>query len=75
MLSNFIQNNPIASGSVCDVSKPEEVAQFINEAENYLGGLDILVNSAGVGGPAGNAEDIAQMILFLCSSAGRKING
>ena len=58
MLSDFMQNHPTASGRVCDVSKPEAVAQFIKEAENYLGGIDILVNGAGIGGPAGKVEDI-----------------
>ena len=58
MLSNFMQNNPTASGRVCDVSTPEAVAQFINAAENHLGGIDILVNGAGIGGPAGKVEDI-----------------
>jgi len=58
LLSDFMQNNPLASGRVCDVSRPEDVARFIKEAENYLGGIDILVNGAGIGGPAGKVEDI-----------------
>lgn len=58
MISDFLQNNPTVSGNVCDVSKPGDVAQFIKGAENYLGGIDILVNGAGIGGPAGKVEDI-----------------
>ena len=58
MISDFMRNHPTASGCVCDVSKSEDVAKFIKKAEHYLGGLDILINGAGIGGPAGKVEDI-----------------
>jgi len=58
MLTDFKDKNPTASGCICDVSKSEKVAQFINEAEKYLGGIEILINGAGIGGPAGKVEDI-----------------
>jgi len=58
MLSDFMRNNPAASGCACDVAKAEDVARFIKEAAHSLGGLDILVNGAGIGGPAGKVEDI-----------------
>ena len=73
LLSDFLQNNPKASGCVCDVSKPENVAQFIKKAENYLGGVDILVNGAGIGGPAGKVEDIDPVEWHRTLDAG--ING
>jgi NAD(P)-dependent dehydrogenase (short-subunit alcohol dehydrogenase family) len=57
-VADFMQNYPAASGRVCDVSKYEDVAQFIKAAAHHLGGIDILVNGAGVGGPAGKVEDI-----------------
>ena len=58
MISDFMRNHPTASGCVCDVAKSEDVAKFIKKAEHYLGGLDILINGAGIGGPAGKVEDI-----------------
>ena len=36
-------------GGVCDVGKPAEVKAMIEEAARALGGLDILINNAGVG--------------------------
>ena len=33
----------------CDVTDPDEVTAFINQAESALGGIDILVNSVNIG--------------------------
>jgi len=41
----------------CDISKPEEVARFVEHAIEELPQLDILVNSAGIYGPKGLIED------------------
>ena len=35
----------------CDVTDPDEVTAFINQAESALGGIDILVNNAGAARP------------------------
>ncbi len=37
-----------AAGMACDVSKPEEVQAVVDEALKAFGGLDILINNAGV---------------------------
>jgi NAD(P)-dependent dehydrogenase (short-subunit alcohol dehydrogenase family) len=36
-------------GVACDVSRPEEVSRLFDEAVSRFGGLDILINNAGVG--------------------------
>mgnify|MGYP006113265877 CR=1 FL=1 len=38
-----------ALGVVCDVASPEECAAMVEEAVAHFGGLDLLVNNAGVG--------------------------
>ncbi|MBT8371830.1 MAG: SDR family oxidoreductase [Deltaproteobacteria bacterium] len=57
-LSGFLDKNKTVSGIPCDVSKSDKVAHFILEAQRRLGGIDILINGAGIGGPAGKVEDI-----------------
>jgi NAD(P)-dependent dehydrogenase (short-subunit alcohol dehydrogenase family) len=42
----------------CDVSDPVQVDLLFNEAKARLGGLDILVNVAGISGPTARVEDI-----------------
>lgn len=44
--------------SLCDVSNEAQVAQLFNGVANELGGLDVLVNNAGIAGPTGNIEDL-----------------
>jgi len=44
---------------VCDVSDPEAAAAFVKEAAQNMGGLDIVVNNAGIAGPAAPLEDIS----------------
>ena len=47
-----------ASGTVCDVSSEEQVEQVFRDIETTLGGLDALVNNAGIAGPTGAIENI-----------------
>ena len=37
-------------GQLCDVTKEEQVQALINVAEEKLGGVDVLINNAGLGG-------------------------
>ncbi len=39
------------TGSVTDVSDPEDVEQLFADVRTHLGGLDVLVNNAGIAGP------------------------
>ena len=44
--------------SVCDVSDRGQVARLFEDALGALGGLDCLVNNAGIAGPTGKVEEI-----------------
>ena len=47
-------------GTSCtDVAKPVEVASMFDEAVAFLGGLDVLVNNAGISGPTAPVEEIS----------------
>ena len=49
---------PGITASVCDVSDRAAVAALFVDAERELGGLDCLVNNAGIAGPTGRADEI-----------------
>ena len=51
-----------AAHFVCDVSEPALVTDAISKAVGWLGGLDLLVNSAGVGG-VGPPKRLAELSL------------
>jgi len=42
----------------CDVADPAAVARFFDAASTKLGGLDALVNNAGIAGPTAPCEDV-----------------
>lgn len=44
--------------TICDVSKRADVEKMVAEAVNALGGLDVLVNNAGIAGPTAPVEHI-----------------
>ena len=46
------------AGLTCDLSDTEAVRAYMETATAALGGLDVLVNNAGVAGPTGAAEDL-----------------
>lgn len=49
---------PGATSSVNDVADRDSVAAMFDEALAALGGLDVLVNNAGVAGPTGRVDEI-----------------
>ena len=49
---------PAVSQSRADVSKLADVERLFQDAERSLGGLDVLVNNAGIAGPTAKVEDI-----------------
>ena len=57
-LSALKASDPILTHSVCDVSDRAQVAKLFDEAITVLGGLDCLVNNAGIAGPTGKVEEI-----------------
>ena len=49
---------PGVGRTVCDVSEVEQVDNLFYEADKHLGGLDVLVNVAGIAGPTARVEDV-----------------
>jgi NAD(P)-dependent dehydrogenase (short-subunit alcohol dehydrogenase family) len=49
---------PGLHGGVVDVGNQAQVNRIMDEATGLLGGLDVLVNNAGIAGPTGNVEDL-----------------
>jgi NAD(P)-dependent dehydrogenase (short-subunit alcohol dehydrogenase family) len=48
----------ILGRSVCDVARRDSVERLFDEAIGSLGGLDVLVNNAGIAGPTGRCENL-----------------
>jgi NAD(P)-dependent dehydrogenase (short-subunit alcohol dehydrogenase family) len=57
-LAALAQSEPGMTQSVCDVSDRAAVAGLFEEALSALGGLDCLVNNAGIAGPTGRVDEI-----------------
>lgn len=57
-LAAFKGKQPSLGTTVADVSDPGQVDRLFDEASKHLGGLDVMVNNAGIAGPTGNIEDI-----------------
>ena len=57
-LKEFGTAQPSAGSTKADVSRDEDVARLFSDVEVHLGGLDVLINNAGIAGPTGSVEDI-----------------
>nr|PZN85886.1 MAG: 3-oxoacyl-[acyl-carrier-protein] reductase [Pseudomonadota bacterium] len=57
-LEALSKTDPQITWSVCDVADRAQVAVMFDEALKALGGLDCLVNNAGIAGPTGRVEEI-----------------
>ncbi len=58
-LEDFRKAHPNASAVVADVSVEADVDRLFDTAKSTLGGLDLLVNNAGIAGPTGGVDEIA----------------
>lgn len=54
----FTKKNPGITSSVVDVSIPAEVDRVFDDVKASLGGLDVLINNAGVAGPTASITEI-----------------
>jgi NAD(P)-dependent dehydrogenase (short-subunit alcohol dehydrogenase family) len=52
------REQPDISRSLADVSRVDEVDRLFADVKRELGGLDVLVNNAGIAGPTARVEDI-----------------
>lgn len=57
-LRAFLAGRPGRTGTVCDVSSPDDVGRLLAEVGRELGGLDALVNNAGIAGPTAPIEEV-----------------
>jgi NAD(P)-dependent dehydrogenase (short-subunit alcohol dehydrogenase family) len=57
-LKDFSKTHPQQGATKADVSKEADVERFFAEAKSSLGGLDALINNAGIAGPTGGVEEI-----------------
>ena len=59
-LEQSLKENPDWNGTPCDVSEENQVDQLFKEMSDSFGGLEILVNNAGIAGPTAPVEEIDQ---------------
>ncbi len=58
-LTGFRTAHPEIGTSLTDVSVPAQVEAMFAAAVAFLGGLDVLINNAGITGPTAKVEDIS----------------
>jgi NAD(P)-dependent dehydrogenase (short-subunit alcohol dehydrogenase family) len=52
------RDNPAITGTVCNIADRAAVERFVEEAVAELGGIDVLVNNAGIAGPTTSVENL-----------------
>jgi NAD(P)-dependent dehydrogenase (short-subunit alcohol dehydrogenase family) len=57
-LERVTRDNPGITGTVCDIADRAAVERFVDEAVDALGGIDVLVNNAGIAGPTTSVENL-----------------
>ena len=57
-IDETVKTFPRVTATLADVSKPDEVGQLFADVNKHLGGLDCLINNAGIAGPTGKVEEI-----------------
>jgi len=58
-LAEFAQANPACGFSKADVADEGDVIRMFDDVKRDLGGLDALINNAGIAGPTGGVEEIS----------------
>ena len=59
LLEDLKRAAPSVGSTLCDVSDLRQVDQLFADVKRQLGGLDVLVNNAGIAGPTGKVEEIS----------------
>jgi NAD(P)-dependent dehydrogenase (short-subunit alcohol dehydrogenase family) len=57
-LDRLVREIPGVKAAVCDVSRRQEVERMVAAGVAALGGVDVLVNNAGISGPTAAVEDM-----------------
>ncbi|MBY0363811.1 MAG: SDR family oxidoreductase [Phreatobacter sp.] len=57
-IADLARTDPAITSSFCDVADRKQVADLFATTIDRLGGLDVLVNNAGIAGPTGRVEEI-----------------
>src|ERR1700733_6294241 len=57
-LADYRAAHPKAGVTRADVASDADVARLFDDVKTSLGGLDALINNAGIAGPTGGVEDI-----------------
>jgi NAD(P)-dependent dehydrogenase (short-subunit alcohol dehydrogenase family) len=57
-IERVTRDNPGITGTVCDVADRAAVERFVEEAVDALGGIDVLINNAGISGPTTSVEGL-----------------
>ena len=57
-LKDFAAENPSITQTAADVASVSQVEKLFEDVRRTLGGLDVLVNNAGISGPTARIEDI-----------------
>jgi len=58
-LADFTRANPGCGVTKADVSDERDVIRMFDDVKRSLGGLDALINNAGIAGPTGGVEEIS----------------
>ncbi|WP_420393520.1 SDR family oxidoreductase [Acuticoccus sp.] len=58
MLSALGESDPAVTSTVADVADRDAVGRLFEDALSTLGGLDVLINNAGIAGPTGPVDGI-----------------
>ena len=58
-LEETTRSLPGVTATLCDISNLDQVSKMFADVKQHLGGLDVLVNNAGIAGPTGKIEEIS----------------
>lgn len=58
-LDRTVEANPGLHATLTDVADPGAVGRWVDQASGHMGGIDVLVNNAGIGGPRAPLEEIS----------------